>query len=140
MTDSVPFLQLVLSGNMVMVAPYANENFYSKIDMLKCVEYNMYPSFLLTEESNLELQKTTLSSRASTCFDNWEKTICDIDSFICSALQNVRGKQMLSHKRINDTVFMTTYENGVMYINYGEEEYTTPEGSAVAPKAFLFVR
>jgi len=137
-TDSVPFLQLVLSGNMVLVAPYANENFYSKIDMLKCLEYNMYPSFILTEESNLELEKTTLSDRVSTCFDNWEKTICDIDSFICSALQNVRGKQMLSHKRINQTVFMTTYENGVMYINYGEEQYKTPDGATVEPESFYF--
>ena len=138
MTDSVPFIQMVLSGNMVLVAPYANENFYSKIDLLKCVEYNMYPSFILTEEVNLNLDKTTLKGRVSTCFDNWKDTICDIDSFVGTALSNVRGKQILRHQRLNETVFKVSYENGDMYINYGKESFKTPDGSVAEPESFCF--
>lgn len=137
-TDSVPFLQLVLSGNVLMTTPYINENLYSKIDLLKCIEYNLYPSFILTQESNLELKDTTLSNRVSTCFDNWNAAICDTYSFVCEALKNVRGKHMLCHQRIAETVFRTVYENGTMYINYGEDEYITEDGGSVKPQSFYF--
>ncbi len=137
-TDSVPFIQLALSGNITLVAPYANENFYSKIDLLKCVEYNIYPSFLLTEETNVELNKTTLKDKASTCFDNWKDTICEIDAFVGGALSKVRGQEMLSHKRINATVFKVSYENGDMYINYGKEDFTAENGKVVEAENVLF--
>ncbi len=137
-TDSVPFIQLVLSGNITLVAPYANENFYSKIDLLKSVEYNLYPSFLLTEEVNIELGKTTLKDRASTCFENWKDTICDVDAFVCDALLKVKGKEMLSHKRLNETVFKVSYENGDIYINYGKDAFEISNGIVVDAENVLF--
>lgn len=123
-TDSVPFLQLVLSGNMTLVAPYANESFYSKIDLLKCIEYNVHPSFILTEEKNINLSKTTLADRSSTRFTDWKATIEATYSYINDLLDKVEGKEMLSHKRLNQLVFKITYENGTIYVNYGEEAFT----------------
>lgn len=131
-TDSVPFLQLVLSGNMTMIAPYANHGFYSKIDLLKSIEYNVYPSYLLTEADNLDLSETTLADESSTKFTNWEATIKASYGFVTEVLKQVEGQRMLKHTRINGTVFAVTYENGTVYVNYGASDFAL-DGATVIP-------
>lgn len=131
-TDSVPFLQLVLSGNMTMIAPYANHGFYSKIDLLKSIEYNVYPSYLLTEADNLDLSKTTLADESSTKFTNWAATIEASYQFVTDVLKQVEGQRMLKHTRINETVFAVTYENGTVYVNYGATDFML-DGATVIP-------
>lgn len=138
-TDSVPFLQLVLSGNMTMMAPYANHGFYSKIDLLKSIEYNVYPSYLLTQEDNIELADTTLSDESSTRFDNWKATIEASYSFVTDVLEQVEGQRMLKHQRINETVFAATYENGVIYVNYGASEVQLDGGIVIPAESAKFV-
>ena len=138
-TDSVPFLQLVLSGNMTMVAPYANHGFYSKIDLLKSIEYNVYPSYLLTEADNVDLSKTTLSNESSTRFANWRATIEASYDFITEVLEQVEGQQMLKHQRINESVFVATYENGKIYVNYGAVDFVADGGTVVPAESAKFV-
>ena len=138
-TDSVPFLQLVLSGNMTLIGPYANESFYSKIDLLKCIEYNVYPSYLLTEADNVELSKTTLADRSSTRFDDWKPTIEESYFFVSEVLKNVEGQQMLKHERLSQTVFAVTYESGVIYVNYGSTDYTLENGTVISAESGSFV-
>ena len=138
-TDSVPFLQLVLSGNMTLISPYANESFYSKIDLLKCIEYNVYPSYILTEADNVELSKTTLADRSSTRFDDWKPTIEESYFFVSEVLKNVEGQQMLKHERLTQTVFAVTYESGVIYVNYGNTDYTLENGTVISAESGSFV-
>lgn len=138
-TDSVPFLQLVLSGNMTMIAPYANHGFYSKIDLLKSIEYNVYPSYLLTEADNLDLAKTTLADESSTKFSNWEATIKASYGFVTDVLKQVEGQRMLNHIRVNDTVFAVTYENGTVYVNYGAADYALNANTVIPAENARFV-
>lgn len=138
-TDSVPFLQLVLSGNMTLIGPYANESFYSKIDLLKCIEYNVYPSYILTEADNMELSKTTLADCSSTRFDNWKPTIEESYFYVTEVLKHVEGQQMLKHERLTETVFAVTYENGVIYVNYGNTDYTLENGTVIPAENGSFV-
>ena len=138
-TDSVPFLQLVLSGNMTMIAPYANDGFYSKIDLLKCIEYNVYPSYLLTEADNVDLVNTTLADESSTKFTNWRATIEASYHFVSDVLKQVEGQKMLAHERLNECVFAVTYENGVIYINYGATDVTLEDGTIIPAENVKFV-
>lgn len=138
-TDSVPFLQLVLSGNMTMVAPYANHGFYSKIDLLKSIEYNVYPSYLLTETDNVDLSKTTLRDESSTKFTNWRATIEASCDFVTGVLKQVEGQQMLKHQRLNATVFAVTYENGTIYVNYGAADFALEDGTVIPAENAAFV-
>ena len=138
-TDSVPFLQLVLSGNMTMVAPYANHGFYSKIDLLKSIEYNVYPSYLLTEVDNTDLAKTTLCNESSTRFANWKATIEASYYFVTQVLDQVEGQQMLKHARINESVFATTYENGTVFVNYGAEDFVLDAGTVIPAESAKYV-
>ena len=138
-TDSVPFLQLVLSGNMTMMAPYANDGFYSRIDLLKSIEYNVFPSYLLTEADNLELAKTTLAEESSTKVTNWEATIDASYHFVTGVLRQVEGQRMLAHRRLSDTVFAVTYENGTVYVNYGAQDLVLEDGTVIPAENAGFV-
>ena len=138
-TDSVPFLQLVLSGNMTLIAPYANDGFYSKIDLLKSIEYNVYPSYLLTEVDNVELVDTTLCNESSTKYTNWKATIEASYHFVSDVLEQVEGQKMLKHERINESVFAVTYENGIIYVNYGASDYDLGNGTVIQAENALYV-
>ena len=122
--DSVPFLQMVLAGKVTMFAPYANDSFYSKTSVLKCIEYNCYPSFLLTEEDNYEIKKTVIGEYSSTQFDDWKSTIVEIYELIDSVLSQVSGKRIDNHTVIEDGVIAVDYEGGIrVVINYRSEDY-----------------
>ncbi|MBU1020873.1 MAG: hypothetical protein KJ847_06610, partial [Firmicutes bacterium] len=57
-TDTVPFLQLVLYNTMELYAPYSNFSFYTDSDILRMIDYNIYPSFVLTYEPAYLLSDT----------------------------------------------------------------------------------
>lgn len=122
--DSVPFLQMVLSGKVTMFAPYANDSFYSRTSVLKCIEYNCYPSFLLTEEDNYEIKKTVTGEYSSTQFNDWEDTIVEIYDLIDGVLSKVSGKRIEAHTVIEDGVVAVDYAGGVrVVVNYRSEDY-----------------
>lgn len=122
--DSVPFLQLVLSGKMTMFAPYANDSFYSRSNVLKCIEYNCYPSFILTEKANYDIKKTAVGEYSSTQFDDWKGTIVEIYDEIDGVLSNVQGQEMKNHTVIQDGVIAIEYESGTVYVNYTTNDCT----------------
>lgn len=137
-TDSVPFLQLVLSGNVMLYAPYANQSFYTDMDVLKCIEYNAYPSFLLTGSDSKELTDTPSEEYFSTCFDDWKATAVSIYQRIDQVLHHVHGQQMLDHRVLQEGVVLTEYANGSIYINYTDTDVTV-NGVTVNAVSAVFV-
>lgn len=123
-TDSVPFVQLVLSGSMMLYAPYANQSFYTEMDVLKCVEYNAYPSFLLTGSDSKELTGTPSQEYFSTCFDDWKETAVSIYQRIHGVLQNVHGQAMMNHQVLAEGIVRVDYEKGSILINYTDSAVT----------------
>lgn len=136
-SDSIPFLQLVLSGEMTMYAPYANQSFYTDTDVLKCIEYNAYPSFILTGCGSSALEDTASEEFFSTAFDDWKDTAVSIYQRIDAVLCHVQGQQMLSHTAVQEGVARITYSGGgSIYVNYNTDAVqadgiTVPALSAV---------
>ena len=138
-TDSVPFLQIVLSGKIALYAPYANESFYSRESVLKSIEYNCWPSFLLTEKSNHELKKTAIAELSSTCYADWRDTIRSTYEQISKVLSQVRGQQMTKHTVVSEGVVITEYENGGrICVNYLSEPFIF-EGENVPAMTAVFI-
>ena len=50
---------MVLNGTMEVYAPYANFSFYAQTDMLRMIDYNISPSFVLTQKPSYLLGSTT---------------------------------------------------------------------------------
>lgn len=121
-TDAVPFLQIVLNGTMEVYAPYANFSFYTQSDILKMIDYNLYPSFILSHEPSYELADTVSCDLYSTEYSLWEDLITEIYTQINEVLSQVAGYQWMNRTVVKDGVIVNTYElDGVekeVVINY----------------------
>lgn len=88
-TDTVPFLQMVLNGTMEVYAPYANFSFYAQTDMLRMIDYNISPSFVLTQKPSYLLGSTTSSDYYSTEFGQYEELVNTIYNTVNTPLSQV---------------------------------------------------
>jgi hypothetical protein len=135
-TDTVPFLQIVLQGQMEMYAPYSNFSFYSTGDVLRMIDYNVYPSFVLTEEPAYLLTDTLSRNYYSTEYELYKDLIQDIYENVNDALSNVINADWVSREVVEPGVVVNTYSNGVeIVINYSDlpVEY---EGDILLPLSY----
>ena len=135
-TDTVPFLQMVLHGTMEVYAPYSNFSFYSKKDMLKMIDYNISPSFVLTEEPSYLLASTVSSDYYSTEFEQYEEIVKEVYETVNEALSQVVGYCWDSRTVVEDGVIANQYSKDgdvkTIIINYSEDEVTV-DGNIIAP-------
>ena len=130
-SDTVPFLQLVLSGSVELFASPMNTSSSSRERILRHIEYGMAPSFVVTECDSMQLYLTAQEEYSSTCFDDWKGQIVQDYRTIDQALSSVHGSRMISHRAVSEGIIHVTYENGVsIYINYTSEGRTI-DGVAV---------
>ncbi|MBI9009541.1 MAG: hypothetical protein JEZ05_05865 [Tenericutes bacterium] len=118
-SDSIPFIQLVLSGSVNQYSSYVNYISDYNIFELRLIEYGITPSFLITKESTHLLRYTNSEYIYTSEFDLWKSTIVDVSEDILSALQRVEGAQMLNHRYVREGVAEVVYDNGIkLYVNY----------------------
>ena len=122
-TDTVPFLQIVLSGYVEMYSPYQNFSTDMTQDALKLIDYNMYPSYLLTEKSSTELANSNMSYLYSSQFEVWEQDITECYDMVNELLSQVKGATVEQRYVPVDGVSVTAYSNGVtIAVNYNNED------------------
>ena len=123
-TDSVPFVQIVLHGYMDMYSTYLNFSSNQELDSLKCVEYGVYPAYLITEEASHNLSNTLSSDLFATEYDRVKDKMFSQYKFIKGALDNVVGAQIVSRTVLDLGVVEVTYSNGVsIIVNYTNDAY-----------------
>ncbi len=155
-TDTVPFLQMVLSGTMEVYAPYANFSFYSQTDMLRMIDYNTSPSFVLTQEPSYLLAATASSDYYSTEYEQYKDLIKTIYNTVNTPLSQVIGYQWDSRTVYtwNGSRLVTRHDDGeneqiggvianqytkgdsvkTIIINYTDEEIQV-NGTTIAAKS-----
>lgn len=121
-TDTVPFLQMVLNQHMEVYAVYSNFSFYTQSDILRMIDYNVYPSFILTHDPAYELISTNSSNLYSTEFTLYEELIHQIYQTMNQAYEEVLGASWVDREVIMPGVIVNTYDNGIrIVINYTDE-------------------
>ena len=118
-TDTVPFLQLVLNGTMEMYAPYSNFSFYTDQDILRMIDYNVYPSFILTEKPAYLLMATNSANYYSTEYELYKPLITAIYGQVNEALGSVINSEWVDRTVIANGVIVNRYSNGTeIVVNY----------------------
>lgn len=140
-TDTVPFLQLVLNGTMEVYAPYSNFSFYTQSDILRMIDYNLYPSFILSKQPSYLLSDTVSSHLYSTEYDQYEEIIKKIYKQVNDILREVKGYEWVDRTVLSDGVIKNTYQKGselkYTIINYTEESYTYETNTIAALSAIV---
>lgn len=127
-TDAVPFLQIVLNGTMEVYAPYSNFSFYTKSDMLRMIDYNISPSFIISKEPSYYLAPTASSYLYSTEYSQYKELIDEVYDTVNDVLKSVIGYEWVDRTVLKDGVIINTYKNGndvkEIIINYTDEVIT----------------
>lgn len=135
-TDTVPFLQMVLNQTMEVYAVYANFSFYTQQDILRMIDYNVYPSFILTHDPAYELISTNSSNFYSTEFSLYEEMIHHIYETMDHAYEDILNANWIDREVVMPGVIVNHYDNGVrVVINY-TDELITYETFAVTAQSY----
>lgn len=135
-TDTIPFLQMVLQGTMEVYATYANFSFYTDADVLRMIDYNVYPSFMLTHDPAYELISTNSSNFYSTEFSLYQDRIVSIYDEMNRAYINVLNATWIDRQVYLPGVIVNTYSNGVkIVINY-TDSLISYQGNSVTAQSF----
>lgn len=135
-TDTVPFLQLVLNGSMEIYSPYSNFSFYTDSDVLRMIDYNVYPSFVLSHEPAYLLMATNSANYFSTEYAEYKDLIKSIYERVNGALKYTVNSEWINRKVIENGVIVNTYQNGIeILINY-KDEPAIYKGREVAPLSY----
>lgn len=135
-TDAVPFLQMVLNGTMEVYAPYSNFSFYTQSDILRMIDYNLSPSFILSEEPSHLLASTPSADLYTTEYNQYESLIQNVYSQVNAALSQVIGYNWTGRTVLESGVIINTYQKGSeqkeIIINYTDASVTYNQ-TTVAP-------
>ena len=138
-TDTVPFLQLVLHGSMEMYAPYSNFSFYTQRDILRMIDYNVYPSFALTYKPAHLLSSTNSLKFFSTEYEVYRDIIKQVYTKVSSALSPVKGSEWLNRTVLAEGVILNEYSGGKkILINYTDGIFAYNGVSVNALSAYVF--
>jgi len=110
-TDTVPFLQMVLHGSMDLFAPYSNFSFYTERDVLRMIDYNVYPSFIITHNPSHLLQHTNSAHFYSTEYVRYRELIVEVSSTVQEVLSQVSGYEWINRQVYAGGVVINSYRN-----------------------------
>ena len=88
------------------------------------VDYNIYPSYLLTELDTTKLIDSPSSSYIySSVYDVWKEDIINSYNKVIVPLKQVSGASFVKREKLDKQVYKNTYDNGkYIIINYSNED------------------
>jgi hypothetical protein len=124
-TRAVPFLPIVLAGFVPYYGGPLNFSSDRQRDLLRQVEYGMYPSYFLTEEPTSTMLNTPSAWNFYTSsYAQWGETIRSTYAGMNALLGPVRGQQIVEHEELAAGVFATTWANGMqIVVNYTDSPW-----------------
>lgn len=132
----IPLLQLVLKGCMEMYAPYSNFSFYDQESVLKMIDFNVYPSFILSKKSSHYLAYTNSAHYYSTEYTLYRDKIQNIYSQIDEALSGVINAEWINRSELDNGLIVNEYSNGKkIVINYSNSPLTY-DGLSIPSQGF----
>lgn len=134
--DTVPFMSIVLSGRMTLFGPYANFYPYARDELLRLIDFGVYPSFIVTEKSSKYLQKTGLETIYASRYEDIAPLIETYYEFVDGALAHVIGQTIEQREVLANGLVLVTYSNGIRIgINYRNQTMTL-SGVSINPKSY----
>ena len=125
-TESIPFLSMVLSGYKSFYSSPLNLNYLGDKQLLQLVDYNINPSYLLTENDTMDLIDSPTSSYIySSAYDNWSNDIVNSYHKVVDTLDQVSNACFIKREVLDKQVYKNTYDNNkVIIVNYSNNDYS----------------
>jgi hypothetical protein len=138
-SQAVPFLPAVLAGYIPYYGTALNFSSNRQDDLLRHVDFGVYPSYFLTYEPTANMLNTPSGWIYTSSYEQWGEQIRSTYQWMNSLLAPVRGQEIIAHAELAEGVFATTYTNGLQIIvNYNDRPFMD-DGITVEPKNALLV-
>lgn len=140
-SESVPFLPVVLAGYV----PYYGEalNFSANLqdDLLRHVDFGIYPAYLLTAEPTANMLNTRSTWIYTSAYAQWGEQIKQSYAWMNALLAPVRGQEITARQQLAAGVYATTYANGkTILVNYTPRPFSRGGVTVAARDAVLLER
>ena len=136
-TDTVPFLAIALRGELDLFGANANFYAYARDELLRLIDYGIYPSFIITENSSRELQETPLEYIYTSQYRDLRSSIITYYDFVNKALKYVINQKVIAREVIQSGCFLTRYENGIEIIVNYNDNIVNYQGIDILEKNYL---
>jgi hypothetical protein len=125
LTEVVPFLQVVLAGYVPYYGPALNFSSNLQEDLLRQVDFGIYPSYFLTEEVTAKILNTSSNWIYTSSYAQWGQEIKRTYQWLNTLLGPVKGQEIIARQALAKGVFATTYANGKQIIvNYNDNPFS----------------
>jgi len=122
--EAVPFLQIALSGYIPYFGPAMNFSSDPQTDLLRHVDYGVYPSFFLTQEVTGKIINTHSSWLYTSSYQQWGGEINQTYQWLNALLGPVKSQSIIAREMLADGVVAVTYENGKqILVNYTDRPF-----------------
>lgn len=130
MTDSVPFIHIVLKGYLDYYSPFANFVPNQRENLLRTIEYGAFPSFYLTSEDPFALVDTDSSQLYTSQFENWRQAVLEQYAEVKTVSEATGNATIESREIVEEGLIEVTYSNEVrVLVNYTDETLETDFGT-----------
>ncbi len=121
--DTVPFIPIALSNIVDLYSPSATFLPYVRDDLLRMIDFHIYPSFIVTTQYTSLLQKTNLSDIYVSNYEVILPMISAYYEFVDDALSQTLNAEILSREVLQNGVVIIGYSNGVeIIVNYTDQD------------------
>ena len=118
-TEAVPFLPIVLAGYTPSFGPALNFSSDRQTDLLRQVEFGIYPSYYLTWAPTADMLNTSSTWIYSSSYAQWGGPLRAAYDWMNALLGPVRGQPIANHQQLAAGVYATTYASGQqIVVNY----------------------
>ena len=139
-TAEVPFLPLVLSGHVPCWGNYNNFDSNQRRQLLKLVEYGVFPSFLVTAEEVQKLVNTNSSDVFTAQWDVLRDTVLKTDAEIKALWEEIGARRMTDHTLLSGEAARVQYGDDLfIVVNYGDTAFSY-QGTEVPPLGYAILK
>ena len=133
----IPFYQMVVHGMIQYSSPPINLSNDITKETLKAVETGSSPYYAWIAGGSSELKETNFDYLYSANYRIWLENAINDYKRINQSLSGISDKIMVSHKKLQDGVYETQYENNVnVIVNYNKEDFKI-DGKVVSGENYL---
>lgn len=124
-SHSVPFVQLVMSGNVKYSSVPINLSGDIQKELLYCIQAGTTPTFLISYDNTELIKKTNYTEYYAVDYKILKSSVIDCYEYINKAFSRVKNARMVGHQVIADGISKTEYENSVsIYVNLTDNDYS----------------
>ncbi len=124
-TETIPFLQIVLSGYVPYYGTALNFSSDLRADLLRHADYGVYPAYFLTQEVTANILNTPSNWIYTSSYDQWGAEVESTYQWLNNLLGPVKGAHIVARQPLADGVMLTRYSNGrQIIVNYTNTPYS----------------